>query len=136
MSKDQARSGDDGGRLRVVVASDHEGFRIKEKLALSLREDRHAVKDQGVHGVNDTSDFMEAVLLVVRTLLAGEADLGIVVSGSGPGASLMANKVAGMRAAYCTDTVSARQSRQLDANVLCLGARVVGDELATEIARM
>lgn len=136
MSDDRTSSGDEVPRLRVVIASDHEAFRMKEKLALALREDRHTVKDQGVHGKDDTSDFVEAAALATRAVLGGEADVGIVVSNSGPGASIIANKQAGVRAAYCTDTVTARQSRrQLDANVLCLGSRVVGDELATEIAR-
>ncbi len=123
------------GRLRVAIGSDHRGYRLKERLVMSLREDRRSVKDHGVHN-DDPCDYPEITEMVSRAVLAGEADLGIVVASSGAGAAMAANKLPGIRALHCQDTFSARQGRRtLAANVLTVGARVMGDDLALEVAR-
>ncbi len=127
-------AGPAGERPRVVVGADHEGYRLKEKLVLALREERYPVKDVGVHNA-EGGDPMEITEIAARALIADEADLAILVSGTGAGAAVAANKIAGIRAVHCQESVTARQSRrQIDANALCLGARVIGDELAVEIA--
>lgn len=121
-------------RLRVALGSDHDGYALKEKLAMLLREDRHAVKDHGVHN-EEPCDYPDIVEIVCRGVLAGDADFGIAVCGSG-GAVVAANKLPGIRAILGHDIYTARRSRSDEnANVLCLGSRVIGDELAAEIAR-
>ncbi|MFW6198621.1 MAG: RpiB/LacA/LacB family sugar-phosphate isomerase [Acidobacteriota bacterium] len=124
-----------GKRLRVALGSDHDGYRIKEKLALLLREDRHSVKDHGVHN-EEPCDYPDIVEIVCRGVLAGDADYGILVCGSA-GSAIAANKLPGIRAVLGHDSYTARQSRrQENANVLCIGSRVVGEDLAAEIARV
>jgi ribose 5-phosphate isomerase B len=123
-----------GGRLRIALGSDHEGEALKDKLIGHLREERHSVKDCGLHNA-DPAGAAEVVSLVAQVIAAGEADLGIVVSSSGAVASMAANKIPGVRSCHCQDTFSARQARRTAAaDILCLGARVLGDDLAAEIA--
>lgn len=125
----------DPRRLRIALGSDHEGYRLKERLVMVLREDRHSVKDHGVHNA-DPCDYPEVASLLARALNAGDADVGILVCSSGAGASLAANKIRGIRAVHCQDTFSARQARRtLATNVLSIGSRVTGDDLAVELAR-
>jgi ribose 5-phosphate isomerase B len=107
---------------------------MKDRLIGNLREERHHVKDCGGHNVDPAGAF-DVVDLVAQSILAGEADAGIVVSSSGAVASLLANKIPGVRACHCQDTYSARQARRTAAaQVLCLGAPVLGDELAADVA--
>ena len=121
--------------LRVALGSDHEGYRLKERLVMVLREDRYPVKDHGVHNA-DPCDYPDIAALVARAVNEGEADVGILVCSSGAGASLAANKIRGIRAVHCQDTFSARQARRtLDTNLLTIGSRVTGDDLAVELAR-
>lgn len=125
---------DGADRLRIALGSDHEGESLKDKLIGHLREERHSVKDCGLHSA-DSAGAAEVVSLVAQVLAKGEADLGIVVSSSGAVASMAANKIPGVRACHCHDTFSARQARRtVAADMLCLGARVLGDDLAAEIA--
>lgn len=137
-SRSRARSSDStppAGRLRIALGGDHEGYRLKEKLLLVLREDRHAVKDHGTHN-DETCDYPEIAEVVCRAVRQGEADVGVLVCSSGAGAAMAANKVPGIRAVHCQDTFTARQTRRsLGADVLSLGARVIGDDLAVEIAQ-
>jgi ribose 5-phosphate isomerase B len=101
-----------------------------------LRALGHAVEDFGTHDGSRADDYPDYALAVGRAVQDGRADLGLRVCGSGVGASVAANKLRGVRAALCGDTYSAHQSREHDdCNVLCLGARVVGVELALEIVR-
>jgi len=121
-------------RLRIALGSDHEGESLKDKLIGHLREERHGVKDCGLHHA-EPAGAAEVVSLVAQALAAGEADLGIVVSSSGAVSSMAANKIPGVRSCHCQDTFSARQARRTAAaDILCLGARVLGDDLAAEIA--
>lgn len=121
--------------MKIAIASDHGGFPLKAPLVQMLQAEGHAVSDLGPSSPDpvDYPDYAEAV---GRAVQKGEADRGIIVCGSGVGACIAANKLRGIRAALCHDTYSARQSVQHDdANILCLGARVIGVELAFEVVR-
>ncbi len=129
-----AAESDGAGRLRIALGSDHEGESLKDKLIAHLREERHSVKDCGLHNA-EPATAAEVAGLVAQTLAAGEADIGIVVSSSGAVASMAANKIPGIRSCHCQDTFTARQARRTAAaDMLCLGARVLGDDLAAEVA--
>jgi ribose 5-phosphate isomerase B len=121
--------------MRVAIAADHGGFALKAPLVQSLREDGHDVLDLGAFNTERTDypDFAEAV---GRALQNGRADRGFVICGSGVGACIAANKMRGIRASVCHDTYSAHQGVEHDdMNVLVLGARIVGEELAKDISR-
>jgi ribose 5-phosphate isomerase B len=118
---------------RVAIGADHAGYDLKEHLAGLLRAAGHEVLDHGTHST-DSVDYPPICAAVGRTVRDGEADLGIVLGGSGQGEQLAANKVRGVRAALCNDLYTARMARaHNDANVLSIGARVVGVGLAEEI---
>jgi RpiB/LacA/LacB family sugar-phosphate isomerase len=119
--------------MRLVVGADHAGFELKQQLAIYLRERGHAVVDVGTTSSEpvDYPDFAEAL---GKVLLNKEAERGVLVCGSGVGASVAANKIPGIRAGLCHDTYSARQGVEHDdTNVLVLGSRVIGLELAKEL---
>jgi transaldolase / glucose-6-phosphate isomerase len=121
--------------MRVAVGSDHAGFELKETLKASLLEEHYEILDVGTHATDpvDYPDYAEAV---GTTLRESRADRGIIVCGSGVGASMAANRVPGVRAGLCHDTYSAHQGVEHDdMNVLVLGGRVVGIELARELTR-
>jgi RpiB/LacA/LacB family sugar-phosphate isomerase len=116
--------------MRIVVGADHAGFDMKQVIAAYLRHLGHEVIDKGTDGDApvDYPDFAEAV---GRAIIAQEGDRGVLICGSGVGASVAANKIPGVRAGLCHDTYSARQGVEHDdMNVLVLGARVIGIELA------
>ncbi len=122
--------------MKVAIGADHAGFPLKEELAEILRKAGHEVEDLGAHQYDSQDDYPDFALAVARTVAAGGARRGIVVCGSGVGASVAANKVKGARAALCHDTYSARQGVEHDdLNMLCLGARIIGIELAKEIVK-
>ena len=122
--------------MKVAIGADHAGFPLKEELAEILRKAGHEVEDLGAHQYASQADYPDFALAVARTVAAGGARRGIVVCGSGVGASVAANKVKGVRAALCHDTYSARQGVEHDdLNMLCLGARIIGIELAKEIVK-
>ncbi len=119
--------------MRIAIGSDHAGFHLKKNLLGVLRDDGHEVVDVGTDSDQavDYPDFTEAVAVAVR---GHEVDRGVMICGSGVGASVAANKVQGIRAAVCHDTYSAHQGVEHDdMNVLVLGARIVGVSLATEL---
>jgi RpiB/LacA/LacB family sugar-phosphate isomerase len=119
--------------MRIAIASDHGGFPLKEELVPFIRSLGHEVADLGVHSLEpaDYPDAAERVGIAIRT---GEAERGIVLCGSGVGAVMAANRMEGIRAGVGHDTYSARQGVEHDAmNVLSLGARVIGGELAREV---
>jgi ribose 5-phosphate isomerase B len=121
--------------MRIAIGADHAGFLLKENLAELLRQLGHEVQDLGTHSTDpvDYPDYAEAVGLAV---LRHSADRGILICGSGVGASVAANKLPGIRAGLCHDTYSAHQGVEHDAmNVLVLGSRVIGWELAHELVR-
>jgi RpiB/LacA/LacB family sugar-phosphate isomerase len=121
--------------MRVAIGSDHAGFVLKTQLAAYLEELQQQLVDVGTYNADpvDYPDFSEAV---GKAVLDGRADRGILICGSGVGASVAANKLPGVRAGLCHDTYSAHQGVEHDdMNVLVLGARVVGIELAKELVR-
>lgn len=121
--------------MRIAVAADHAGFVLKEDLVRALRELGYEIEDLGTHSTDpvDYPDYAEAV---GQAVLSERADRGILLCGSGVGASVAANKLPGIRAGLCHDTYSAHQGVEHDAmNVLVLGARVIGGELAHELTR-
>lgn len=118
---------------RIAIGADHAGFELKQHLVGFLRGLGHEVDDQGTDST-DSVDYPAICAGVGRTVRDGDADLGIVLGGSGQGEQLAANKVHGVRAALCNDLYTARMAREHnDANVLSLGGRVVGVGLAEEI---
>ena len=122
--------------MRIAIGADHAGYPLNEQVIEELRGAGHEITDFGTHDPTRPADYPDYARAVGRAVQAGEAEVGIVVCGSGVGASVAANKLRGVRAALCSDTYSARQSREHDdCNVLCLGARVVGSALAMEIVR-
>jgi ribose 5-phosphate isomerase B len=118
---------------RIAIASDHAGFDLKAHLSTVLTAGGHEVIDVGTH-TPDPCDYPEFCAAAGRAVRDGDADLGIVLGGSGQGEQMSANKVHGVRAALCNDLYTARLARaHNDANVLSIGARVVGLGLAEEI---
>lgn len=121
---------------RIAIGSDHAGYDLKTHLAGVLQQSGHDVLDLGTHST-ESCDYPPICAAVGRTVRDGAADLGIVLGGSGQGEQLAANKVHGVRAALCNDLYTARMARQHnDANVLSMGARVVGIGLAEEILQL
>ena len=121
--------------MRIVLGADHRGYELKDEIAAALKRDGHEVLDVGTNSA-DSVDYPDYARAVGEAIVDGRAERGIIVCGSGVGASIAANKVRGVRAAMCHDTYSARQGVEHDdMNVLCLGARVIGDELARELTR-
>jgi RpiB/LacA/LacB family sugar-phosphate isomerase len=121
--------------MRIVIGSDHAGFALKTDMGTYLRELGHQVMDIGTYDTApvDYPDYAEAVGVALRE---GRADRGVIICGSGVGASVAANKLPGIRAGLCHDTYSAHQGVEHDdMNVLVLGARVIGEELARELIR-
>lgn len=121
---------------KIVMASDHAGFDLKNTLVEQLKNDGYDVEDAGTYS-KDSCDYPVFAEKACRYILDGKAELCILVCGTGIGMSMAANKVKGIRAACCSDTYSAKYTRlHNDANVLCMGARVVGEGLAYEIAKV
>ena len=119
--------------LRIAIGSDHAGYELKQHLVAFLTAQGHSVDDQGTHST-ESVDYPPICAGVGRTVRDGKADFGIVLGGSGQGEQLAANKVRGVRAALCNCLYTARMARSHnDANVLSMGARVVGVGLAEEI---
>jgi ribose 5-phosphate isomerase B len=121
--------------MRVAIGADHAGFTLKEDLANELRRLGHEVLDFGTDSMApvDYPDFARAV---GQAIIEGQADRGVLICGSGVGVSVAANKMPGIRAAVCHDTYSAHQGVEHDdMNVLVLGSRIVGTELAHELMR-
>ncbi|HEV2836065.1 MAG TPA: ribose 5-phosphate isomerase B [Pyrinomonadaceae bacterium] len=118
----------------IAVGADHAGYPLNERVIEELRQAGHDVTDYGTHDGSVPDDYPDYAKLVGEAVLNGAAEIGILVCGSGVGAAVAANKLRGIRAALCGDTYSAHQSREHDdCNVLCIGARVTGVELAVEI---
>ncbi|HYP00031.1 MAG TPA: ribose 5-phosphate isomerase B [Pyrinomonadaceae bacterium] len=122
--------------MKIAIGADHGGYPLNERVIEILHDAGHEVEDFGTHDGGQSDDYPDYALKVGEAVRDGRAECGIIICGSGVGASVAANKLRGVRAALCGDTYSAHQSREHDdCNVLCLGARVVGVELASEIVR-
>jgi ribose 5-phosphate isomerase B len=120
--------------MKVIIGADHGGFALKRELSEVLRLAGHDVIDIGAHCYDQADDYPDFSLAVARGVARGEGERGIILCGSGVGASVAANKIIGIRAGLCHDTYSARQGVEHDdMNVLCLGGRVVGAALAADL---
>lgn len=119
--------------LRIAIGSDHGGYEYKEQIVSHLKEKGYECVDVGTYST-DSCDYPVIARTVTTKITTGEADRGILICGTGIGMSIVANKVKGIRAALCGDTLSARASRaHNNSNVLCLGERVIGINLAMDI---
>ncbi|WP_372715205.1 ribose 5-phosphate isomerase B [Ilyobacter sp.] len=117
----------------IALGADHGGFQLKEKIKEHLIEKGHEILDLGSHS-EESVDYPEFGRAVGEAVLDEKANYGIIVCGTGIGISISANRIKGVRAALCTDSTMARLTRQHnDANVLALGARIIGDVLALDI---
>ena len=122
--------------IKIAIGADHAGFPLNEKVIAELRDAGHQIVDFGTHDGSKPDDYPDSAREVGQAIQRGDVEIGILVCGSGVGAAVAANKLRGIRAALCGDTYSAHQCREHDdCNVLCVGARVVGVELALEIVR-
>ena len=120
--------------MRIAVGADHAGYALKVEVVEMLQAQGHDVVDVGPHEMDPLDDYPDFAKLLAERVAAQESERGIMVCGSGVGASVAANKVRGVRAAMCHDTYSAHQGVEHDdMNVLCLGARIVGGALASEL---
>ena len=121
--------------MRIVVGADHRGYQMKDEIAAALRRAGHQVLDVGTNSA-DPVDYPDYARAIGEALTGGRAERGVLVCGSGVGASIAANKIRGVRAAVCHDAYSARQGVEHDdMNVLCLGSRVIESELAQELVK-
>jgi ribose 5-phosphate isomerase B len=136
-----APSGDAGAEFQgatvgtIAVGGDHGGFALKERLAFRLKEQGYSVTDCGTDST-DAVDYPDIAAAVARLVASGACDVGIIVDGAGIGSAMAANKVHGVRAALCYDVSTARNAREHNhANVLTLGAGLIGDALAWQITQ-
>ena len=122
--------------MRVGIAADHGGFALKETLAARLREAGHQIIDFGAHSLSPDDDYPDFVIPLALAVVAGKVERGMAVCGSGVGATVCANKIKGIRACLIEDHFSARQGvEDDDLNVLCLGGRIEGPELAWDLVQ-
>jgi ribose 5-phosphate isomerase B len=120
--------------MRVGIAGDHGGFALKREVTESLRGAGYDVVDFGAHRLDPADDYPDFIIPLARAVAAGEVERGVALCGSGVGASIAANKVAGVRAGLIHDVFSAHQGvEDDDMNVFCLGGKVIGSALALEL---
>ncbi len=120
--------------MKIALGADHAGFPLNKLLATSMQAAGHEVTDFGTDRGDLPDDYPDYAKLVAEAVQAGKAERGVLVCGSGVGVTAAANKFRGIRACMCHDTYSAHQGVEHDnMNVLCLGARVIGPELALEL---
>lgn len=131
----QPRTDASGSADRIAVGADHGGYPLKEHLAFRLREAGHEVVDCGTHST-ESVDYPDFAVAVARQVADGSCGVGIMVDGAGIGSAMAANKVPGVRAALCYDLSTARNAREHNhANLLTLGAGLVGNSLAWQIVQ-
>jgi ribose 5-phosphate isomerase B len=120
--------------MRVAIGADHAGFSLKEDLVAYLKELGHEVRDVGTRRPDPKDDYPDYAQAVAEAIMQGQTERGVLICGSGVGASVAANKIPGIRAGLCQDTYSAHQGVEHDdMNVLVIGARVIGTALAREL---
>ena len=120
--------------MKVAVGADHAGFDLKVQLVPWLESSGHEVVDVGAHTLDPADDYPDFAVAVAHSVNDGLAERGVMVCGSGVGASIATNKVGGIRACLCHDTYTARQGvEHNNMNVICLGGRVIGIETAKEV---
>ena len=122
--------------MKIAIGSDHRGFEVKRRVVAALAKLGHEVHDVGTHG-RESVDYPDFAFQVATAVSSGQADRGILICGTGIGMCIAANKVAGVRAAPCHDSITAEMSRRHNnANVLCLSADLLGDELIDRTVRI
>ena len=122
--------------MKISLAADHNGFDLKKEISDQLENDGHEVIDVGPHSHDPLDDYPDYAKKLADSVSRGESLRGIMICGSGVGASVASNKVKGIRAAVCHDIYSAHQGVEHDdMNVLCLGSRIVGSEVARELVK-
>ena len=120
--------------MKIALAADHNGFELKAIISEVLKKAGHAVLDVGPHSFDPLDDNPDYAKILAKSVSEKESDRGIMICGSGVGASVAANKVKGVRAAMCHDLYSAHQGVEHDdLNVLCLGSRIIGSEVDREL---
>ncbi|MFL2756551.1 MAG: ribose 5-phosphate isomerase B [Dehalococcoidia bacterium] len=120
--------------MKIILAADHNGFELKQIISEILKNEGHTVIDAGPHSFDPLDDYPDYAKIMAESVSLGKSDRGIMICGSGVGASVAANKVKGVRAAMCHDLYSAHQGVEHDdLNVLCLGSRIIGSEVAREL---
>lgn len=120
--------------MRVAIGTDHAGFPLKQTIVELLRGGGHEIMDCGAMELQPSDDYPDFAAAVARAVAGRRAERGILICGSGVGASVAANKVVGVRCALCHDTFSARQGVQDDdMNIIALGARIIGPSLAQDV---
>ena len=122
--------------MKISLAADHNGFDLKKEISDQLENEGHEVIDVGPHSHDPLDDYPDYAKKLADSVSRGESIRGIMICGSGVGASVASNKVKGIRAAVCHDIYSAHQGVEHDdMNVLCLGSRIVGSEVARELVK-
>lgn len=122
--------------MKISLAADHNGFDLKKEISDQLENEGHEVIDVGPHSHDPLDDYPDYAKKLADSVSRGESLRGIMICGSGVGASVASNKVKGIRAAVCHDIYSAHQGVEHDdMNVLCLGSRIVGGEVARELVK-
>jgi len=122
--------------MKIAIGSDHRGFEVKRRLLVLLRQAEHEVLDLGT-GSDDSCDYPDFAFLVGRLVSEQKVDRGILICGTGIGMCISANKIPGVRAALCHDSITAEMSRRHNnANILCLSADLLGDELIERMTRI
>ncbi len=120
--------------MKIIIASDHTGVDYKATLVKEMQEKGYTVSDLGTFDSNQPDDYPDYAEKVAKAILSKQGERGIIICGSGVGVSVAANKFKGIRAGVCHDTYSAHQCVEHDdANVLCIGQRIIGIELAREV---
>ena len=122
--------------MKVAVGADHAGYTLKGEIVSWLESEGHQVNDLGAYHLDPDDDYPDFAVAVAGSVSSGEVERGILVCGSGVGACITANKVKGIRACLCHDTYSARQGVEHDdMNVICVGGRIIGIDLAKVVVR-
>jgi RpiB/LacA/LacB family sugar-phosphate isomerase len=122
--------------MQIAIGADHAGFTMKEDLAAQIRKLGHDVLDLGAYKADSSDDYPDFAEAVGKAIIEGKAERGVLICGSGVGVSVAVNKFPGIRAAVCHDAYSAHQGVEHDnMNVLVLGSRIIGSELARELVR-
>lgn len=120
--------------MRIGIACDHGGFQLKEEIVSRLRKAGHDVEDYGARTLDVNDDYPDYVVPLSTAVAAGKVERGIAICGSGVGASVAVNKIKGVRGALIHDSFSAHQGvEDDDVNIICMGGRIIGSELAWEI---
>jgi ribose 5-phosphate isomerase B len=120
--------------MRIGIATDHGGFALKQEMMTHLREIGHEVIDFGAHHLDTTDDYPDFVVPLAQAVAVGGVDRGVAICGSGVGASVCANKIAGVRAGMIHDHFSAKQGVEDDhMNIICMGGRTVGAAVAQDL---